>query len=135
MLLSDSRSVADTGNIRGMYDGIQKSLGPTRKKTAPLKSTTGELIQDRAKQMEFWVQHYSELYSRENVITEEALNAIKCLPMLEELDSDPTLEELNPGFDSLASGKVPSKESIPAKVLKCYKGNIISELHEILCLC
>lgn len=118
-----------------MYDGIQKSLGPTRKKTAPLKSTTGELIQDRAKQMECWVQHYSELYSRENVITEEAVNAIKFLPMLEELDSDPTLEELNPGLDSLASGKVPSKESIPAEVLKCYKGNIISELHEILCLC
>ena len=118
-----------------MYDGIQKSLGPTRKKTAPLKSTTGELIQDRAKQMECWVQHYSELYSRENVITEEALNTIKCLPLLEELDSDATLEELNPGLDSLASGKVPSKKSIPAEVLKCYKGNIIFELHEILCLC
>lgn len=85
--------------------------------------------------MECWVQHYSELYSRENVITEEALNTIKCLPLLEELDSDATLEELNPGLDSPASGKVPSKKSIPAEVLKCYKGNIISELHEILCLC
>jgi len=67
------------------------------------------------------VQRYSELNSREDVITEEALNAIKCLPMLEELDSDPTLEELNPGLDSLASGKAPGKESIPAEVLKCYK--------------
>ena len=73
--------------------------------------------------MECWVQHYSELYSRENVITEEALNTIKCLPLLEELDSDATLEELNQGLDSLASGKLPSKESIPAEVLKCYKGN------------
>lgn len=118
-----------------MYDGIKKSIGPTRKKTAPLKSTTGELIQDRAKQMECWVQHYSEPYSRENVITEEALNAIKCLAMLEELECDPTLEALNPGLDSLASGKIPSKESIPAEVLKCYKRNIISQLHEILCLC
>jgi len=84
-----------------MYDGIKQALDPTKKKTAPLKSTTGELMQDRAKQMECWVQHYPELYSRENVITEEALNAIKRLPMLEELDSDPTLEELNPGLDSL----------------------------------
>lgn len=109
-----------------MYDGIKKSIGPTRKKTAPLKSTTGELIQDRAKQMECWVQHYSEPYSRENVITEEALNAIKCLAMLEELECDPTLEALNPGLDSLASDKIPSKESIPAEVLKCYKRNIIS---------
>lgn len=118
-----------------MYDGVKQALGPAKTKTAPLKSTAGELIEDRAKQMECWVQHYYELYSRENVVTEEALNAIKCLPVLEELDSDPTLEELNLGLDSLASGKAPGQESIPAEVLKCYKRNIISELHEILCLC
>ena len=40
--------------------------------------------------MEHWVQHYSELYSRENVATKEALNNIECLPVLEELDSEPT---------------------------------------------
>ena len=52
--------------------------------------------------MEPWVQHYSELYSRENVVTEGALNATSCLPVLEELDSDPTLEELNKALDTLA---------------------------------
>ena len=57
-----------------MYDGIKQALGPIQKKSAPLKSATGVLIQDRVQQMERWVQHYSELYSRENVVTEEALN-------------------------------------------------------------
>ena len=28
---------ADTGNIKGMYDGIKQDLGPVQKKTAPLK--------------------------------------------------------------------------------------------------
>ena len=50
------------------------------------------------------MQHYSELYPRENVVTDEALNAIKCLPELEELDSDPTFGELNKALDSLSSG-------------------------------
>ena len=85
--------------------------------------------------MERWVQHYSEVYFGENVVTEEALNAIKCFHVLEELDSDPSLEDLNKAVASPSSGRAPGNESIPAEVLKCCKGNIISELHQILCPC
>ena len=54
---------AAMGNIRGMYDGIKKALGPMQSKMAPLKSTTGEVITDQGQQMERWVEHYSDLYS------------------------------------------------------------------------
>ena len=66
-----------------MYDGIKQALDPIQKKSAPLKSATGVIIQDRAQQMEHWVQRYSELYSRENVVTKEALNNIECLAVLD----------------------------------------------------
>ena len=46
-----------------------------RKKNSP----TGEIIQDRAQQMERWVKHYPELSSRENMVSLEALNATACL--------------------------------------------------------
>ena len=49
-----------------MYDGIKKALGPTQCKTAPLKSFSGEIITDKGQPMEIWVEHYSDLYSREN---------------------------------------------------------------------
>ena len=32
---------------------------------------------------------YSELYARENMVSEEALKAIECLLVLEELDCEP----------------------------------------------
>lgn len=134
-LSSNIQIAADTGNVRGMYDGIKQALGPTQKKTAPLKSATGEVIQDKAQQMERWVEHYSELYARENQVSEEALNAIGCLPVLEELDCEPTLDELKGALKSLASGKAPGKDGIPAEVLKCCTDTAIQELHEILCLC
>ena len=35
---------ADTGNIRGVYDGIKKAIGPRHSKTAALKLATGETI-------------------------------------------------------------------------------------------
>ena len=76
---------AAMGNIRGMYDGIKKALGPMQSKMAPLKSTTGEVITDQGQQMERWVEHYSDLYSRVNTVIPSALGAIKCMPIMEEL--------------------------------------------------
>ena len=85
--------------------------------------------------MERWVEHYTELYARENVVTEDALNVIECLPELEELDREPTFDELSEALDSLASGSASGKDGIPAEELKCCKETFITELHEILCLC
>ena len=85
--------------------------------------------------MDHWVQHYSELYSRENVVTEEALDNIKCLPVSEELDSKPTLAEIYVALGSLVSGKAPGKDNIPAEVLNCCKEIITSKLYEVFRLC
>ena len=134
-LCSKIQIAADTGNIKGMYDGIKQALGPCKKKTAPLKSSSGEILQDRAQQMERWVEHYSDLYAKENLVSEDALEAIECLPVLEHLDDEPTLEEMREALDSLATGKAPGKDGIPAEVLKCCKGTLTAELHKILCLC
>ena len=60
-----------------MYSGIKKALGPTVKGVAFLKSMLGEKITDRGQQMARWVEHYSELYSRE-----AALSSIKNLPII-----------------------------------------------------
>ena len=63
-LSENIQSAAITGNIRGVYDGIKKALGPTLNKTAPLRSSTGEVITDRGHQLERWVEHYSDIHSR-----------------------------------------------------------------------
>ena len=65
----------------------------------------------------------------------EAMNAIERLPELEELDREPTIDELSEALDFLASGKAPGKYGIPAEELKCRKETLITELNEILCLC
>lgn len=63
-----------------MLEGINKATGPAVKKTVPLKATSGDFITDRSKQMERWVEHYSELYSRENTFSEEAIDRMPTLP-------------------------------------------------------
>ena len=112
-LSQDIQTAAITGNIRGMYDGIKKALGPTQSKTAPLKSSSGAIITDKGQQMERWVEHYSDLYSRENTVSPAALDIIECLPTMDELDSEPSVEDLSKAIDSLASGKAPGNDGIP----------------------
>ena len=73
--------------------------------------------------------------ARENIVTEDALNDIEYLPVLEELDKEPTLDELSEALGSLVTGKALRKDGIPAEVLKYCKRSLIKELHEILCLC
>ncbi|CAH1252458.1 Hypp9298 [Branchiostoma lanceolatum] len=111
--------------------------GPTQSKTAPLKSITGEEITDKKLQMERWVEHFSDLYSRQNTVSPSALDAIECLPTMDELDAEPTLEELNKAIDSLSTGKAPGSDEIlpDLHVLKHCKTVLLLPLHELLCQC
>lgn len=43
-------------------------------------------------QMERSAEHYQELYSRETVVTDSAVENMSPLPVMEELDDTPTIE-------------------------------------------
>ena len=85
--------------------------------------------------MERWVEHYSDLYSRQNIVTPTALDATECLPTMEELDMEPTVEKLGKAIDSLASGKAPGSDGIPPDLIKHCKTTLLLPLHEVLCRC
>ena len=134
-LCESIQHAAYTGNTTGVYDGIKKAIGPTKSKIAPLKTTTGVTITDRAKQMERWVEHYSALYSRNTIITSSTLEAIKSLPVMEELDAVPTVEELSKAIDTIPTGKAPGMDGIPPEIITCGKGALLDQLYELLCQC
>ena len=134
-LAGNIQMAADTGNIRGVYEGIKKATGPTPSKAAPLKELDGSVITDKSQQMSRWVGHYTELYHRETIVTETALNSIDTSPCMYELDELPTVEELSKAIDSLPDGKAPGMDGIPAEIYRCSKDTILPRLHELLCEC
>ena len=93
------------------------------------------MIAEKNKQMERWVEHYSKLYSRQNTVTASALEAVECLPTMEERDCDPTIDELSKAIDSLSAGKAPGMDDIPPDLLKHCKTALLAPLHEVLCKC
>ena len=81
------------------------------------------------------MEHYPDLYSRENTVSPAALDAIECLPTMDELDSEPLVEELSKAIDSLASGKAPGNDGIPPDLIKHCNTTLLFPLHEVLCQC
>ena len=82
--------------------------------------------------MKRWVEHYLEIYGTENKGTEAALNAIPQLTVLEELDAEPTLDELEKAINCLTSGKAPGSDGIPPEIIKCGKPVLLEHLHKLL---
>ena len=134
-LCESIQKASDTGNLREMYNGIKLAIGPSVKKVAPLKSKDGDIISDKSKQMDRWVEHYLELYSEETEVAQTAIDDLPRLPTMHELDAEPTIEELGKALDLLSSGKAPGNDGIPAEVLKCSKASLLPILHGLLIKC
>jgi hypothetical protein len=129
-------SAADSGNTRAMYEGMKKAFGPSVTKVAPLKSTSGEIIKDRSKQMERWAEHYQKLFSGENVVGNKAIQNTTPLPTMEELDAPPTINERRKAIIALSCGRAPGSDGISPELLKAGKENsLLGHLHELLMQC
>ena len=85
--------------------------------------------------MERWVEHYQELYSNEDTVSEESLNSIKLMPVMVELDSEPTASEIKKAINGLANGKAPGNDAITPEVIKQRIPVLLQHLHELLSLC
>ena len=118
-----------------MYEGIKTATGPTQCKSAPLKSSSGELIIDKGKQMDRWKEHYSNLYSRPSTVSESALSAMEQFTVMHELDELPTLSELSKAIDQLAPGKAPGSDEIPPDLIKQCQTVLLKPIYDLLCCC
>ena len=134
-LSQEMQRAADTGNVRGVYEGMKKAIGPMPKKTAPIKDLEGNKITDKSKVMDRWVEHYGELYSRETKVTDEALDAIEELPCLSDLDEPPNMDEMMEAINSLPRKKAPGKDGITAEMVRAAKGKLSVHLLDLLQQC
>ena len=57
-LANSKQYASNLGDIREMYQKIKIATGKATQKTAPLKSKYGDIISDKPKQLERWMEHY-----------------------------------------------------------------------------
>ncbi|KAK4322824.1 hypothetical protein Pmani_006489 [Petrolisthes manimaculis] len=81
-----------------------------------------------------WCHERSKLYARENLRTpcHDLQQALPHMPLIDELDVLPTMEELETALASLPSGKAPGMDGIPGEVWMCINV-LLDPLYELLC--
>ena len=86
--------------------------------------------------MKRWAEHYQELYSRENIVTDTAVESTSLLPVMNELDVPPSVDELRKAINSLACSKTPGNNGIPSEVIKAgMNAPLLHHLHKLLLQC
>ena len=68
--------------------------------------------------MQRWVEYYLKLYCTENVVSDTALNAIKTLPVMTEIDDKPTLQEIGDVIQALSNCKAPGSNRKTPEVIR-----------------
>ena len=115
-----------------MYNSIKKAIGPVQRMTSSI--STGDILTDNNEQMEIWV---SNICSRQNTVSQNALDSLERLQTMDELvlDDVPSIDDLIIAIDHLTNGKTPGSDNIPPDLIKTCKTALLLPLHEILCQC
>ena len=79
------------------------------------------------------MQHYLQRYSKDTIITDEALANIDSLPVLTELDTEPTQDDLSKTADGKAHGidAIPLLQHINELALICWKRKRLFRTREL----
>ncbi|XP_029637978.1 uncharacterized protein LOC115213182 [Octopus sinensis] len=101
---------------------------PTR---VPLHSSDGQDLPDNTSILARWSEHFQSLFSANRTIQDAAILRIPQLPLKEELNKPPTLEETIEAIGKLKSHKAAGVDDVPPKIWK----NGGPMLHDFLVCC
>ena len=99
-----------------------------------MQSATEEIVRSIDEQLGRWVQHFSLLYFKHNVVTDD-IQHIESLPTMDDLDNEPTVEELNKAITAMAPWKTPGSDDILSDLLQHCKSCLLPLLYDILVKC
>ena len=135
-LAERTQQCADAGDYRGFYEALKAVYGPTHKVQSPLRSADGHvLLTDKTSILSRWSEHFQTLFSAERVVQDSAILHIPQLPIREELDEPPSMEELTKAIEQLKSHKAAGVDGIPPEIWKDGGPALHSKLLEFLVCC
>ena len=104
--------------MKRFYESVKTVYGPQPASSSPLLSADGStLITEKSRILERWAEHFDAVLNRPSHINEEAINRLPQVDIIHEMDTPPTLPEVEKAIHQLFSGKAPGAGAIPVEVL------------------
>ncbi|VDO93226.1 unnamed protein product [Schistosoma margrebowiei] len=128
-LETTAEKAATEGNMRQLYDTINKLDGNYRKPERPVKSKEGKVITNIEEQRIRWVEHFKELLYRpapQNPINMEAESMDLSIAT-----GPPTVDEINMSIRLMKSGESAGQDNILTEVLETDV-TVTAKIHHII---
>ena len=107
--------------------------GPKSHSTHPVRTKDGiTLIKDKKDILSRWEEHLQELLNQDNPVDQSIADQLLLLPIISELDTIPSIEEISAAANNLKNNRAPGPDGIPAEIFK-YGGNLLlRRLHSFI---
>ncbi|KAJ8350926.1 hypothetical protein SKAU_G00260560 [Synaphobranchus kaupii] len=115
-----------------MYVGIKRAIGLTAQTCGVLKQKDGTVIKDKSEKLNRWIEHYSEVYTGQSQVSSDTIASLPNVPPMNDLDSEPDLEEVAAAIKRMPHSKAAGEDAIPAEVLKAGIEPLVERLHHLV---
>ncbi len=124
---------ADTNDLHSLYDSLKGVYGPVRSSSVPMRSADGTtLIKDRQGILARWAEHLNELLNRVNPADPSVIDRLPTLPLMGELDLQPSFSEVHKAAKSLKNNKAVGPDGLPAEVFKYGGYTLTRRVHRFI---
>lgn len=110
------QSLADINDMKNFYNGLNEIYSPILSGSSLLSADGSTLITDRGKIPEERAEHFNNALNRPSTINNDATCRLPQVPIIDELNATPTVEEILKAISLQSSVKKPGSDYIPAEV-------------------
>ena len=97
-----------------------------------IRSKDGQtLYTDKKAISERWREHFTELLNCPSLVDEQAIDQMVQLPIITELDLQPSLDEVQRAIKQTRTGKAPGCDGIPAEIYRHGGTHLAKELSKL----
>ena len=132
-LAEEIQRYADDNDTHNFYNSIKEVYGPTTHSTTPVRSADGTtLIKDVQGISQRWAEHFSTLLNGGLTPDRSILSEIPQEEIKLELDSLPSLREVEDSVRTLGNRKSPGGDGLPAEIYKYGGAEVLDYLHQVI---
>ena len=122
---TEIQNYADTNMAHQFYQAIKAVYGPKSHSTHPVRTKDGiTLIKDKKDILCRWAEYLQELLNQDNPVDQSIADQLPQLPIILELDTIPSIEEISAAANNLINNKALGPDCIPAEIFR-YEGNLL----------
>ena len=131
-MAAEIQGYADSGDFQNFHSALKQVYGQSDRSLAPVRCPACVLLMDGKYILNRWREHYSVLLNVNNPSDRQILDRIPQRDPIPQMDTLPTLQEVEHAVLTLKNRKSPGVDGVPAEVWKHGGPTITKRLHELI---